>query len=131
MVMQRRQPSFRDIVAAVKATPQAWPANAVEPGTVLAPGGRTHRETVDELSAAAAFDAAAAGALVAWDPCGCNGYCGLIWFDRADVARMVAAGRPHIRRTKKAFGSIAEYRSDDGHVLLLVEQRVRWGGFLS
>jgi hypothetical protein len=43
---------------------------------------------------------------------------------------MVSSGRPTIRRTKRAHGSIAEYRSADGQVLLLVEGAVRWGGVL-
>ncbi|WP_421732449.1 hypothetical protein [Cellulomonas sp.] len=136
MVTRRRQPSFSEIVDAVKATPATPDPGADKPGvhadgTVVAPGGRAYTVAAHDISSAAAFDAAAAGAQVAWDPCGCNGYCGLTWFDEAEVARMVAEGRPQIRRTKKAYGSIAEYRSEDGRVLLLVEESVRWGDFLA
>lgn len=136
MVSQRREPSFRAIVEAVKATPQVAPPDRVQPGidadgTVVAPGGRTYRRTARDISAADAFTAAAAGAQLAWDPCGCGGYCGLTWFDEATVARMVVAGRPHIRRTKNGRGAISTYRSDDGHILLLAEDTVRWGSYLA
>ncbi|KQY42851.1 hypothetical protein [Cellulomonas sp. Root137] len=136
MVTQRRQPSFSEIVDAVKATPAATPPESDRPGVradgqIIDPLGRAYTETARDISSAAAHDAAAAGAQVAWDPCGCGGYCGLRWFDVVDVARMVVAGRPNIRRTKKAYGSISEYRGEDGRVLLLVEADVRWGDFLA
>jgi hypothetical protein len=132
----RRQPSFSEILAEVKATPAAPVSDSEQPGIhadgkVVAPDGRAYAKTASDISSAAAFEAAAEGAQVAWDPCGCGGYCGLNWFDEADVARMVALGRPNIRRTKKAHCSIAEYRSEDGRVLLLVEEDVRWGDFLA
>ena len=119
----------------MQATPRPVP-DQTQPGfqadgSVVAPDGRTYRSSARDISAADAFTAAAAGARVAWDPCGCGGYCGLTWFDEADVARMVTAGRPQIRRTKKARGAISEYRSDHGRVLLLAEEAVRWGSFLA
>ncbi|MGY4643674.1 hypothetical protein [Cellulomonas sp. URHB0016] len=136
MVTRRRQPSFRDIVDAVKATPAATSSEPDEPGLytdgrLVAPGGHLYTRAAGEISSADAFHAAAAGAQVAWDPCGCGGYCGLRWFDEADVAAMVALGRPNIRRTKKSRGSISEYRSEDGRGLLLMEGDVRWGDFLA
>ncbi|WP_456845656.1 hypothetical protein [Cellulomonas sp. P5_C6] len=135
-MVARRQPSFREIVDAVKATPAAPVPDSHDPGirtdgSVVAPGGRVYSKTGSDISSAAAFEAAAAGAQVAWDCCGCGGYCALRWFDEAEVTRMVAAGPPTIRRTKKAYGSISEYRSHDGHVLLLIEVDVRWGDLLS
>ena len=133
MANQRREPSFQQMVDELKATPSVPTAEApgiCADGRVITPAGRVYLKRVGDISSADAFDAAAAGAQLAWDACGCNGYCGLTWFDEAEVARMVASGRPTIRRTKKAYGSIAEYRSDDGRVLLLVEQDVRWGDLL-
>ena len=136
MVTQRRQPSFSEIVDAVKSSPQGVPPVPTEPGVypdgiVLAPGGRRYVVAATDISPADAWADAAAGAIAAWDPCGCGGYCGLTWFDEADVAGMAAAGRPTIRRTKRAHGSISEYRSDDGRILLLVEGDVRWGEFFA
>ncbi|MCC2317917.1 hypothetical protein [Cellulomonas chengniuliangii] len=136
MVTQRRKPSFSEIVDAVRATPAAPASDSGQPGIyadgkVVAPGGRAYTKIASDISSAAAFEAAAEGAQVVWDPCGCGGYCGLTWFGEADVARMVASGRPNIRQTKKARGSIAEYRSEDRRVLLLVEDAVRWGDLLA
>ncbi|KQY23278.1 hypothetical protein ASD16_12035 [Cellulomonas sp. Root485] len=135
MARQRREPSFQEVVDALKATPTASTAIPEAPGiyadgTVIAPDGRAYLEVASDVSSAVAFDAAAAGAQVVWDSCGCGGYCALTWFDEAEVARMVASGRPTIRRTKKAYGSIAEHRSADGRALLLVERDVRWGSVL-
>lgn len=136
MVKQRRQPSFREIVDAVKSSPSATSPEPTEAGvhpggTVLAPGGRRYVKAASDISSADAWVAATAGALVAWDPCGCGGYCGLAWFGEHDVAQMVASGRPDIRHTKRARGSISEYRSDGGRLLLLVEEDVRWGGLFA
>lgn len=135
MVKPRRPASFSEILDAVMATPAAEPSSE-EPriradGTLFAPDGYSYTKTVSDISSASAFKAATDGARVAWDYCGCGGYCTPRWFDEADVAGMVAAGRPNIRRTKRAHGSIAEYRSETGRVLLLVQRDVQWGNFLA
>jgi hypothetical protein len=136
MSSKRREPSFQQVVDALRATPTVTPSAPEAPGIrangrVITPEQRAYVQVARDISSAAAFDAAAAGARLAWDPCGCNGYCGLSWFDEAEVARLVASGRPTIRRTKKADGSISAYRSEDGRVLLLAEQDVRWGDALA
>lgn len=136
MVKQRRQPSFSEIVDAVKSSPQVVPPEPTETGmypdgTVLAPDVRRYRMAATDIPPDDAWAAAAAGAIAAWDPCGCGGYCGFTWFDEADVVGMAALGRPTIRRTKRAHGSISEYRSADGRILLLVGGDVGWGDFFA
>lgn len=136
MAKPRRGPSFSDTVDAVKAASMAESPRSIEPGIqpdgkVVAPGGRSYEMAASDISSAVALAAASSGALVAWDSCGCGGGCELTWFNDDDVAHMATAGRPLIRRTKKAYGSISEYRSGDGRVLLLVEETVRWGPFFA
>jgi len=136
MAKQPRQPSFSEIVDAVKSSPRVVAPEPTEPGvypdgSVLAPGGRRYLRVAIDISPDGAWTAASAGAIAAWDPCGCGGYCGLTWFDESDLAGMAVSGRPTIRRTKRAYGSISEYRSDDGRPLLFVEGDVRWGDFFA
>lgn len=136
MGRRRDHQSFAEIVEQVKNSPQppapVYDAPGLHPdGTLVDADGRTYRQVSEEVSSARAFDLAARGAAVAWDSCGCGGYCGFTWYDREAVARMVAAGRPEIRRTKRARGSIAEWLGEDGGSLLLAEGAVRWGELLA
>lgn len=93
--------------------------------------GRKYALVQGEVSEDRAYEAAKAGATVVWDPCGCGGACGLDWYSREDVARMVAWGPPDIRSKRRRRGSISEWQSEDGHVLLLAEDSVRWADLLA
>ncbi|PPK92134.1 hypothetical protein CLV92_117102 [Kineococcus xinjiangensis] len=125
MAARRRPPSFAEVVEAVKAAPADPP-----PFDLLGPGGRGFRLVTKGVSAEDAFVVAQGGAILGWDACGCNGDCGYRWFDEADVARMVAAGRPKILHKRNWDGAITHLRSDDGGSLLLVKSPVRWGEHL-
>lgn len=71
------------------------------------------------------------GARVAWDPCGCGGYCGFTWFSPDEVARLAAAGSPTVRSTKRRRGNISEWVAADGRVLVVAEDAVRWSDLLA
>ena len=71
------------------------------------------------------------GARVAWDACGCGGYCGFRWFGPDETARLVAAGAPTVRNTKRRCGNISEWTSDDGRVLVVAEIEVRWADLMA
>ncbi len=102
--------------------------------TLRAPDGRVFRETTAALDPAAAQELVAAGATVAWDSCGCRGYCGMEWFDRADNALFLRTGSPQFvapsRKVPHATGHLSAWRTDDGQVLVLASREVRWGGLL-
>jgi len=83
------------------------------------------------ISAGKAQHLAEAGAAVAWDPCGCGGYCGFDWFTGDQTAQMVAAGTPTVRNTKRRRGNISLWVSEDERLLVVAEDNVRWGNLLA
>lgn len=116
--------TFADIVREVEETPA--PPTPDYSGVVDPSGTRWHRH-LTEISPAQALRLAAEGASVAWDPCGCGGYCGFRWFGPEEVAHMIAAGTPTVRHTKKRHGNISQWASEDGAVLVVAEDAVHWG----
>lgn len=95
------------------------------------PTGREHTRVVHDLGPAAALRAAAEGAQVVSDPCGCDGSCGLDWLAADEVARLVASGPPAVRRRKDPVAHISAWAADDGAVVLMVVGTVRWGDVLA
>ena len=84
--------------------------------------GRPYRLADPSIDASSAQRAAAAGALVVWDPCGCGGYCGYEWLDaeqRSGLGSVVPRGR------------IALYTGEHGGALLFVEESVTWGSTIT
>lgn len=92
--------------------------------------GRTYRLTDPSIDPPTAQRAAAAGAVVVWDPCGGGGYCGYQWLD-AEQRSTLGSVLPRIRNTKKRRGRIALYEDDSGDAPLLVEESVTWGAAIS
>ena len=92
--------------------------------------GRPYHLADPSVDASSAQRAAAAGALVVWDPCGCGGYCGYEWLD-AEQRSGLGSVVPRIRNTKKRRGRIALYTGEHGGALLLVEESVTWGSTIS
>lgn len=66
------------------------------------------------------------GAVVAWDPCGCGGACGLTWLDNAACERL-ARSAPQVRPSKRYAGAVTQWRNERGGTLLLVQGGIRWG----
>src|SRR4051812_41503689 len=81
---------------------------------VVDPSGKRWHQHLAQISPALALKLAKAGAPIAWDPCGCGGYCGFDWYGAEDAARMVAAGTPKVRLTKRRKGNLSLWTSDDG-----------------
>lgn len=107
--------------------------DATEVGGLVGPGGAVFVKVKHDLSPDQAVLAVAAGALVAWDPCGCGGYCGLDWLNAGRRQALMRAERPRIgRRPKKGqWGTVSLWRSVSEIELLLVEAYVRWGAELA
>lgn len=124
----RSNPTFAAIVDDLRRHPTPEPDLRAR---LRAPDGRSFVETDEELTPEAAQALAAAGAVVAWDSCGCQGYCGLEWFDPARTARLVADGPPELvpssRKMPHVAGRLSAWRSDDGQMLVLATREVRWG----
>lgn len=126
MDRQDKRKTFADIVREVQSAPVDEPSREApglhDDGRFVDQEGRSHALTHQELSEKEAHRAAKDGASVVWDSCGCGGGCGFEWFSEEDVTRMASWGPPYIRRR----GSISEWRSEDGAVLLLAQDDVRW-----
>jgi hypothetical protein len=119
--------TFADIVREVDEQPLVPTPDYS--GVVDRNGRRWHRHLA-EISPARALELAKAGAQVAWDPCGCGGYCGFDWYGADQVARMVASGTPKVRHSKRRTGSISQWATADGGVLVVAESAVQWGGII-
>lgn len=124
---------FSEVVEALKASrpPETTvqPAPGLHDETLVDQRGEAYEVRRDRLTPAEALELAAAGALVVWDSCSCGGQCGLQWFGRDEVRRMVLSGEPRIRR-KNYWEEIWEMRSATDSCILLVFGDVRWGDIL-
>lgn len=120
-----RQP-FAEIVREVLQTP-AKPEPRT--GGITDPSG-TYWRPDTQISPTEALALAAGGASVAWDECGCGGYCGFRWFSTDEVTWLVAAGAPTVRRTKRRRGNLSRWAGDDSPLLVVAEDAVRWGDLL-
>jgi hypothetical protein len=135
---RRDHTSFAEILREVKENPpsQGTPmirALYISSGTIHDPSGRIWQRLDEQITAGRAFDLASKGALVAWDSCGCGGYCGLTWLDADDVVRLVKSGRPVLVKSKRPArrGNLSEWTAEDGQLLVLAELYVRWGDLLA
>jgi hypothetical protein len=127
--MGKRPPrqTFAEVVREVEEAPVTPEPRT---GGITDPTG-THWMPINrQISPGHALALAAAGAPVAWDACGCRGYCGFTWFSEAQVAGLVRAGAPTIRHTKRRRGNLSEWGSEDGRALVVAEDAVRWADLL-
>ena len=87
------------------------------------PDGRVYRRTGAHITPGRAQDLLRTGAAMAIDDCGCGGYCGLDWASPAECVRL---GLRPPRLTRCRFGWLDEWRTADGHGLLVQSGDVRW-----
>ena len=127
MSKRPRPSTFAEIVREVEQAPSE---PVKDYSGVVDSSGTRWNQTDQEISPARALRLVIEGARVAWDPCGCGGYCGFDWFSAEDSRRLIAAGTPTVRHTKRHQGNISEWTSEDGHVLVVAEQSVRWGDLI-
>jgi hypothetical protein len=136
MGKDRNRQTFAEIVRDAEAPrPTSAPAphgpGFTPEGHLVDQRGIRYTCAASDISAARALAVAYEGATVVWDSCGCGGYCPLTWFGDTEVSRMVAAGTPRIRRTKRKHGRASEWRARDGRGLVLLEQDVEWADLVS
>lgn len=128
---RRARPVFADLVIEAKI---AASLPSPPPPSLVAPDGNRFFRTGRSLAPAEAVDLVAAGAIVAWDSCGCLGYCDMNWFAAADQAEFVRTGPPELRRPTKrrnrGHGELTEWQTCAGDTLVLASQDVRWGRFM-
>ncbi|WP_258723260.1 hypothetical protein [Cellulomonas sp. NS3] len=123
-----RRKSFADVVREVLEQPTV---SEPESGGVTDPEGTRWRPSKSSISEGQAHALLKHGARVAWDPCGCGGYCGFTWFGPEEAARLFASGTPTVRNTKRRRGNISEWTADDGRVLVVAEDAVRWADLMA
>jgi hypothetical protein len=81
-----------------------------------------------DISAGEAQSLLEAGALVAWDGCGCSSSACLSWLDAESRRALLKAGRPDVqRRARRRFGLLSHWVSVDGIDLVIADCDVRWG----
>lgn len=128
MTKQPKGKTFAEVVREVEQEP-------VEPvrdySGVVDPTGTRWHQHLAEISPARALELAKEGAGIAWDRCGCGGYCGFDWYAADDVARMVAAGTPKLRHTKRKRGNLSLWKNEAEGLLVVAEDAVQWGDVLS
>ena len=122
-----KQPKVKTFAEVVREVEQQPVVPARDYSGVVDPSGRRWHQHLAEISPARALELAKEGASIAWDPCGCGGYCGFDWYAADQAARMVAAGTPNVRHTKRRSGNISVWTSEDGGVLVVAEDAVEWG----
>lgn len=119
-----RGKTFAETVREVQGQPVV---PEVDRSGAVDPSGKRWHQHLAQISPARALELAMAGAAVAWDPCGCGGYCGFDWYGAEDVARMVKSGTPKVRCTKRRKGKLSEWTDANGGVLVVAEDAVQWG----
>ncbi len=128
---RRARPVFADIVNEAKNAPSL---PSPPPPSLIAPDGNCFFRTGRSLAPDEAVDLVAAGAIVAWDSCGCLGYCDIDWFAASDQAELVRTGPPELRqptkRRNRGHGELTEWQTCAGDTLVLASQDVRWGRFM-
>lgn len=128
---QGRREAFSEVLQNLKsrpAPPPTPPSNGVDLGADAwrGPEGTVWHAASDNVDAATARILVQAGALVALDPCGCGGGCGLRWLDDAARVRL-ARVEPDVRPSKRFHGAITAWRDDQGRDLVVVQWPIRWG----
>ena len=73
------------------------------------------------------------GALLASDPCGCGGTCGLETLDGDTSAGLARAGQPSVSTDPRHPGSLSQWIGTDGspETLVLAAGQVIWGRALA
>ena len=122
-----KQPKVKTFAEVVREVEQQPVVTARDYSGVVDPSGRGWHQHLAKISPGRALELAKEGAPIAWDRCGCGGYCGFDWYAADQAARMVAAGTPNVRHTKRRSGNISVWTSEDGGVLVVAEDAVQWG----
>jgi hypothetical protein len=130
---RQRATPFAEIVREVEATPSPDPPAARGAGflagnLIVDEAGTQFRCVHDEISPSRAVVLAIEGAQLVYDACGCQGGCGLDWYDESVVRELGAKEPPRVKR--KRHGNLSEFRSGDGAALILAEDAVEWGDLL-
>jgi hypothetical protein len=124
---QSKGQTFAEMVREVEQQP-AVPV--IDYSGVTDPSGTRWHQDLAQISPGRALDLASGGARIAWDRCGCGGYCGFDWYAPEDEARMVAAGVPKVRATKRRHGNLSLWTNDAGGLLVVAEDAVQWGSVI-
>jgi len=137
--VSKREPTFADILKDVEreaAKPKPPPAfhgpGRTPDGALVAPDGRYFREASWNVAPSQAAQLVAEeDVVVAYDECGCGGFCGYEWLSAEEIARLRGAGNPTLKSRKHhPAGSMSDWRDESGRPLLLIEGAVRWARLL-
>lgn len=128
-----RQPrkSFADEVRELRQQPRPRPVDVpmhldFSADRFRGPGGVIWERIGDVLEPSVARQLVLDGALVAWDPCGCGGGCGLTWLDD-DARQRLGQATPDVRPSKRYEGALVRWQNAEDRNLLVVQWPVQWG----
>lgn len=132
--MARRRRGTEPFAAVLAALPEpaAAPTARARPGELAGAvlwdrSGREFRVAVAAIPGSRAQQLAGLGAQIAWDTCGCGGYCGRDWVEGEDLARFLSGPAPRVLSKDRSWSGVAEWRAGDGAPLVLLSGSVRFG----
>jgi hypothetical protein len=90
--------------------------------------GKVYSLVNDALTPGEAKHLAGMGANIVYDACGCGGAeCQLDWLTTAEVRTLASAAPPTLHPSKDGLARLAEWRTDDGGVLIEAAVEISWG----
>jgi hypothetical protein len=95
---------------------------------IVSPEGVAFARVTSKLSGARATEAVRAGAQLAWDSCGCEGFCDLQWIEPGRVSQVSSKQRMRESWRRGRPGAFSLWLSDDeAQDLVVATGDVVWG----
>lgn len=120
--------SLADVPADLRTNPDPRWLRRVEGPHWRGPDGVVYLPWTDRLSPAAAVAELRRGARVAYDQCGCGGYCDVKWLTPDELDELRSAPLPDLHPAKHGIARLEGWRSPAGEVLIAAVGDVSWGG---
>jgi hypothetical protein len=131
------RPTFADIVRSERERPARTREPRLHPGRhgdlLVTADHRRWALVTEDLAPSDAVRLVHDGSLLAFDPCGCGGACGIEIIDPSTIADLDRAGPPTVSSDPRHPGSLSHWTSQEepGTALVLAAGRVSWGRALA
>ena len=138
--MGKHKPTLSEIAQELRdaPTPKRDGPNAARPGAhngageFFDPAGLLLVVSKDSIAPDEALELARAGALIAFEGCGCGGSasCPIAWFSPSEVKALVEAGTPSVAKRHASWSWIDVWTSGDS-VVVFAHGNVRWADLMA